>query len=131
MPLRLLTFLALFSLVVAPSCADHSCDPDGLARNAAGANASNCGTVAIGADRAAVDACVMHAFAAHQPFYARYDEQGIDSKLAYLVAGDASGRIFTFNWDGDPSGGSKSHETVDQYECRGPSVNADGTQITC
>ena len=128
-------FSALLVLVALPACSssDRTCDADGLARAAAGDNAIACGTVAIGADRSAVDACVLHAFTAHQPFYARYDMQGIDSKGARLEAGDASGRVFLLTWDGDPSGGSQTHETVDQVECTSPNIDltANNAGFTC
>jgi hypothetical protein len=43
----------------------------------------NCGRASIGgANRSAVDTCVLKAFADGAPFFARYDQQGIDSNVA-------------------------------------------------
>jgi hypothetical protein len=110
---------------------DRTCDVEGMAETLAGPGAKDCGRVSVGGDPKTTDACVIMSFTVHQAFHAWYDQQGTDSKVARLVLGDASGRVFFLLWDSDPSGGSGAHETVDRTECISPVVDSAMTRLDC
>jgi hypothetical protein len=70
--------------------------------------ATDCGHVALDQDSRAVDACVTTAFSSGQPFYARYDLQGIDSNVARGIASNADGEVMLLLWDGYALGESSA-----------------------
>lgn len=108
------------------SCSKKPCDLDLEARERAGANAVDCGRVAIGADRSSTDSCVAQAFQERKPFHARYEAQGIDSRVAWGVIGSASGTVTLLLYDSDPSGGSDVGAVIDARTCEGARLRADG-----
>ena len=59
-----------------------------------------------GAPSTATDQCIADQGAAGAPFYAHYDVQGIDSRVALGVVRDPNGQTSVLLWDSDPSGGS-------------------------
>src|SRR5689334_15896638 len=100
-----------FHLVLAIGCSSECQLIDGL-RDRSGSGARNCGHVALGADRSAVDSCVLLAFENRAPFFAMYDGQGDDSQVAFGIAADAKGTVTFLYWDSDPSGGSNADAVV-------------------
>jgi len=81
--MRLLTMLAV-AIVATQLFAGSSTDRfDAYFEKAKASGYVNCGRVAIGgANRESVDACVLKRLAEGRPFFARYDQQGIDSRIA-------------------------------------------------
>jgi hypothetical protein len=105
-----------------------ACDLDTLLHARAGARAVDCGRVAVGASSVTTDQCVADQNAAGTSFYAHYDAQGIDSRVAYGVVRDPNGQTSVLLWDSDPSGGSGAPARVTEYVCGGdPPVQ---TQLT-
>ena len=105
-----------------------ACDLDILLRARAGSRAVNCGRVALGAPSMTTDQCVADQGAAGAPFYAHYEVQGIDSRVAFGVVRDQSGQTSVLLWDSDPSGGSGAPARITEYVCGGdPPVR---TQLT-
>jgi hypothetical protein len=96
-----------------------ACDLDILLRARAGARAVNCGRVAVGAPSMTTDQCVADQGAAGAPFYAHYDVQGIDSRVAFGVMRDEMGKTSVLLWDSDPSGGSGAPARITEYVCGG------------
>lgn len=115
------------------ACSSEDCDPDAAAASAAGADSIDCGHVPVDGDPAVVDACAADAFAAKRPFRAHYDLQGLDSRIASVIAGTSSGVVQTFSYDSDPSGGGGKHPRLSRAECTGPHVETtDGKKkIVC
>lgn len=108
--------------------ATPACDLDSLLRARAGAGAVNCGRVAVGAPSMTTDQCVADQSAAGAPFFAHYDVQGIDSRVAFGVVRGPNGQTSVLLWDSDPSGGSGAPARVTEYVCGGnPPVQ---TQLT-
>jgi hypothetical protein len=119
--------LAALSWFVSAACVpDQTCDVDQTAQTLVGPDAKDCGHVGVGGDTKSVDACVIASFGAHQAFHARYDQQGFDSKVARVVVGDSSGRVFFLLWDS-----SAPHGTIDRLECLGPVVDSAMTRLDC
>ena len=105
-----------------------ACDLDALLRRRAGAGAVDCGHVAVGAASSATDQCIADRGTAGTSFFARYDVQGIDSRVAFGVVRDPNGQTSVLLWDSDPSGGSGAPARVTEYVCGGdPPVQ---TQLT-
>jgi len=74
------------------------------------------------------DQCVADQSAAGAPFFAHYDVQGIDSRVAFGVVRDPNGQTSVLLWDSDPSGGSGAPARITEYVCGGdPPVQ---TQLT-
>ncbi len=108
--------------------ATPSCDLDTLLRARAGARAVDCGRVAVGAPSMTADQCVADQSTAGAPFFAHYDVQGIDSRVAFGVVRDPNGQTSVLLWDSDPSGGSGAPARITEYVCGGdPPVQ---TQLT-
>ena len=97
------------------------CSIDASARNLAGPGATDCGSVGIGEDPTAVDACVIDAFQKGTAFYAVYEHQGTDSQVMTAFVSDGSS-VWTLNYDSDPSGGSDVGAVIDQSTCIEPTV---------
>ena len=115
----LLVFLACTAS--SDSNAKNGCDIDASARHLAGDGATDCGSVGIGEDNTAIDACVISSFEKHVPFYAVYAQQGEDSQVAMAFVGDGSS-VWTLNYDSDPSGGSDVGAVIYQSTCLEPTV---------
>jgi hypothetical protein len=99
----------------------------------AGEGATDCGTVTVGADSAAVDACVVAAFEAHEAFFAVYELQGIDSQVSTALASDGD-TVWSLFRDSDPSGGSQTGAEITRSDCASPTVEPgpDGHDVlTC
>lgn len=87
---------------------DDNPDPDPLtlsdaktaASNSAGPDATDCGTVDIGADRSTANCCMATSAAGATSAYALYMEQGIDSTVATAVSVDKLGKVTYFLFDG-------------------------------
>jgi hypothetical protein len=95
------------------------CDLDSVLRSRAGRGAVDCGHVAAGASTTETDDCIAAQTEAGVPFYAHYDAQGIDSRVAYGVVRDPSGRTSVLFWDSDPSGGAGAGARVTESVCSG------------
>jgi hypothetical protein len=104
------------------SCSE--CDLTGGLEEQAGPGATDCGRVALGSDPRAVDDCVVAAFTSGQAFFARYERQGKDSKVAFGIAGTNLKRITFLLWDSDPSGGGDSGAVITGSRCEEPRVDA-------
>ena len=91
----------------------------------AGDAARDCGSATNADDRGDVDACVAEAFEAGEPFIARYERAGVDSKVVTAVASNSDGRIKIFQWDSAPCGGPGCDPVTDVQGCSGPSLNPD------
>jgi hypothetical protein len=96
-----------------------ACDLDAWLRQRAGAGAVSCGRVAVGASTADVDRCIADQTSAGHAFYARYDVQGIDSRVALGALRDAAGRASVLQWDSDPSGGGNAGARIIEAVCSG------------
>ncbi|HWR34895.1 MAG TPA: hypothetical protein VN622_03360 [Clostridia bacterium] len=70
-------------------------------RQISGANAKDCGYVRFGESTAQTDQCVMDAYKRHQPFIARYDVKGLDSRLVLGLAGDGTEKIVSVKYDSE------------------------------
>lgn len=68
-------------------------------RQTGGPVAVDCGRVAIREDPTAATDCALKAFTAKQPFFVRYELQGIDSEVAAGLVSDASGRVYGVVYD--------------------------------
>jgi hypothetical protein len=117
-------FVAPFLLLVLTNaCGGDSCDLRADLVLRAGAHATDCGHVELGADTTTVDDCVVDALGTNKPFFAQYDRQGTDSKIVLGIAGDGDGNVVFLLWDGDPSGGSGADPVIMGDECINPSPN--------
>jgi hypothetical protein len=88
-------------------------------RPAAASGRVDCGHVAIDASTAATDQCIADRSAAGTPFFARYDVQGVDSRVALGVVRDPQGQTSVLLWDSDPSGGSGAPARITESVCGG------------
>jgi len=94
----------------------------------AGASTTDCGHVALGADRSVANCCVAINFIRSLPFSVSFDEQGIDSRVARGLMRDAYGTTTLFFFDSDPSGGYRQDNgVVYSRTCKNPTL----TQNPC
>ena len=106
-----------------------ACDLDALLRQRAGAGAVSCGRVAVGAPTADTDRCIADQTAAGHAFYAHYDVQGIDSRVALGALRDGDGRSSVLQWDSDPSGGGNAGARIFETVCDGdPPIQTPATR---
>jgi len=113
-------FVVLIGSIAAASCGSPAgCDLDAVLRRRAGAGAVDCGHVAVGAPTTTADQCIADQTAAGTPFFAHYDVQGIDSRVALGVVRDPQGRTSVLLWDSDPSGGSGVGAQITETVCGG------------
>jgi hypothetical protein len=96
--------LATVFLLLVPSCG-RKCDLEEEVKRRSASGAIDCGHVELGADRSAVDACVVDAFRGMKAFYARYEARGTDSHVVHGVLGSVTGLVTLLVYDGDPGGG--------------------------
>jgi hypothetical protein len=90
---------------------------------AAGAGATNCGHVVLGADRSVANCCVATNFVQRLPFSVTFDEQGIDSRVSRGLALDANGTTTVFFYDGDLTGGNwPAHGVIYSQTCKNPTL---------
>ncbi len=131
---------ALFVLLAAAAGCGSSptCDLDSTLRRRAGGGAVDCGHVAVGAPTTATDQCIADQTARGGPFFARYDLQGIDSRVSVGVVRDPGGRSALMLWDSDPSGGGNAGARITETFCGGdppiqtPLTKPDGfPPVTC
>lgn len=115
-------FLALTSLLTAWGC-QSTCVLDDDVRQFAGNDARDCGTAASADERAPVDECVVEAFEAGEPFIARYERRGVDSKVVTALASNSAGTVKTFQWDQSPCGGPGCDPVTDVQTCIEPSLD--------
>lgn len=103
------------------ACSD-SCELGDDVRLFTGDSARDCGVVTPSDDRAKVDACVVEAFEAGEPFIARYERQGTDSKVIVALAANTEGKVKLFQWDSAPCGGPGCDPVTDVQSCEGPEL---------
>lgn len=120
--MRTFALASLSCLVVASCSSTPPCELHAKLLERAGSGAKDCGHVAIGTDRATVDACVLDAYEKHRPFVAQYDQQGIDSRVIDGLASDAAGHLTVLGYDGDPSGGGGAPPRIEGFVCVNPST---------
>jgi len=108
---------------LAAGCGDK-CDLAEQLESRAGSGAIDCGHVALGESFSEVDICVGEAFESKRPFFARYDQQGRDSKVTLGIAGDSAGNVTVLTWDSDPSGGGGMDPVINGATCVGPKIGA-------
>lgn len=84
---------------------------------AAGPSATACGSVGLGRDRTAVDACAVAAQRANRPFWFAIQQQGVDSEVWSAVVLTSDGTGYSFLYDGDPSGGSQIGARIERSRC--------------
>jgi hypothetical protein len=124
-----LSCAAVACLAAACGSSGSACDLDAFLRQRAGAGAVSCGRVAVGASTAAADQCIADQTAASHAFYARYDVQGIDSRVALGAVRDAAGRSAVLQWDSDPSGGGNAGARILEMVCDGdPPIQTSATR---
>jgi hypothetical protein len=124
--------ILLVTAACAPEPKHHQdrCPPhaklDALVLRDIGANAIDCGCVDENTitRRPAVRRCAAESFAAHRPFRARFDAQGLDSRVTEIMAGTADGRLITYIADGRAPVSTRS-------VCRTPRLSADRQQVYC
>ena len=99
----------------------------------AGSQATDCGQVPFTGNSSSADACSVAAFKAKQPFYVRYDLEGMDSTIAQIFIGTSQGQIYIIFYDSDPSGGSGAAATITEDLCTNPRISTDKgrERITC
>ncbi len=127
------------------SCGDGLNDSTGLdsddfdqkIHSLASQDAIDCGRVAVGEDRETVDNCVIDSFTERQPFYARYDFQGIDSQVAFAIIFHSDGHTDFLQFDSDPLGRGRSDSgIIYKSSCQTPELDhfydqTDGLPIMC
>lgn len=123
------SLLAHFGLGLLLAGCKSECVLDDDVRQFAGNDARDCGTVRPDDERAPVDDCVAEAFEAGEPFIARYEHQGTDSKLVTAVASNSVGTIKIFQWDQAPCGGPDCDPVTDVHACNEPSFNTEASQV--
>lgn len=94
-----------------------TCELDPAQREIAGASATFCGRVALGADRAASRQCAIDAVRAGRAFWVAWQGMGIDSEVWSGFAQAPDGTAYSFLWDGDPSGGSDLGARTQRVRC--------------
>lgn len=121
--------LALSLLV---GCAPEDCDVHAIALDLAGPGAADCGIVAYGDDRTALDECVADAFAGGQPFVAQW-QPGVGDSVGYTALASDGATVWVLGYDSDPSGGSRIGAVVDQWVCENPQpgTSYDAMPIAC
>lgn len=80
-------------------------DLDHKLKRVSGSHAIDCGRVRLRESPAAVSKCAMDANSQDKPFRARFDLKGIDAALAVGFARSPEGKLYAFDWDGNPYGG--------------------------
>lgn len=84
-------------------------------------DAANCGTVLSSEAQLDANTCVAEAFVDGRSFYAVYQLQGFDSSVGAAVTGDASGSVWHWIYDSNPSGGSlPAPSKIERSECSHP-----------
>lgn len=128
-----LEFIVLISLLVA-ACSSMGGRPATFdsflaeVKLAAGAGATDCGHMALGADRSVANCCVAINFIRSLPFSVSFDEQGIDSRVARGLMRNVYGTTTLFYFDSDPSGGYRQDSgVVYSRTCKNPTL----TQNPC
>jgi hypothetical protein len=112
--------LLLSSCALLLGCSSNDCALDDDLRLFAGDSALDCGTADAAHARADVDKCAADAFDAGQPFIARYERTGTDSRLLNAVASNTDGKVKIFRWDSAPCGGPSCNPVTDVQSCDGP-----------
>ena len=96
---------------------DVGCDMPVTAAEVAGSGATDCGSVADGADGTAVWACAVDAFEADTRFFAIWTTHGTDSVLvgAAVYDGETVWRLYQDQLQSE-------HARIDGWECANPAV---------
>ena len=119
--------LAPMACLLLGSC-KSACVLDDDLRQFAGADARDCGTSGSAETRGPVDECAAEAFEAGEPFIARYERMGVDSKVVTAQASNSAGDVKVFQWDSAPCGGSGCDPVTDVQSCLEPSLNAETSE---
>jgi len=82
----------------------------------AGPHAIDCGHLDVAEDRSGVNSCIDRAAKAHSPFIARYEVQGIDSRVMEGIAANDKGEFFRLMYDSDPGGGGRNPEFISESQ---------------
>ncbi|HLW83572.1 MAG TPA: hypothetical protein VKR60_00075 [Candidatus Sulfotelmatobacter sp.] len=96
---RVAALFLIYSLVLSAQIADPSGVMDRRMRSIAGPQALNCGRVEIGADDKTALTCAWKAVRKKQPFFVRYDLQGIDSFVSVGFAGNDDQDVYMIQFD--------------------------------
>lgn len=113
----------IFAVAFGCGKSEAACEMPAVLADLAPEGAQDCGTVPAGGDATAVDACAVAAFQAGTPFFATYEEQGIDSAVSSAIVSDGTA-VWTVYRDSDPSGGSQIGALVQRSACVEPTVAA-------
>jgi hypothetical protein len=105
------------------ACSEDQCELNDDLLLFAGDTARDCGTVGLDDDRATVDACVIDAFESEEPFLARYERYGTDSKVVTALAANGDGEVKLFQWDSAPCGGTGCDAVTDVQSCDGAALS--------
>lgn len=98
-------FVLGFLVALLSGCNDEDTPPITLESfkqeviNTAGKQSINCGNVEANASPLAVNTCISDSFILNQSFYSFYNEQGIDSTLAYAVTMNEGGVVMFWSYD--------------------------------
>lgn len=95
----------------------------------------DCGSVPLDEDASQTNGCVVDAVETGKAFVARYQIQGIDSRLITAFVGDENGQVVRLEYDGSP-GGLNSWEYVSRSKCDRPqladtNLSADSLPLEC
>ncbi len=91
--------------------------------------AVDCGIIPVRTNSEPGHVCAFAAQQAGKGFFLQVQQQGIDSKVADGWVATQDGEVLVFNYDSDPSGGSRTGAVIYQRTCVNPELNA--KQITC
>ena len=125
-------FIFVVSIILS-ACSDSNSDDESvLAKTTfteetialAGKDASNCGTVASSEARDTINSCAIDALNMHQPFYAIYNIQGVDSRVAdSIVYNGTDFYILHFDdWSCWSDGNENCDTSYGVSECVSPSI---------
>lgn len=70
-------------------------------RQTGGEQARDCGYVRLGEAASDTNQCVVASYKSRQPFVARYDVQGVDSRAVFGLAGDGTDKGISVRYDSE------------------------------
>lgn len=101
----------------------------------AGSTARDCGRAELyqPAQQQALDGCVRQAMESNEPFKARHELRGIDSRVSTGVVRTRSGQVFLISYDSAPAGNGfdASAERFWIELCRDPVFSGGPQVLTC
>jgi hypothetical protein len=108
--------------------------PDEYVHILTGPSPLDCGQHAIPATEVALRksiACATETAQRSQAFQAMKQLQGTDSRVYSGLVGDASGRIYVFNYDSSPCGNPGCYGRLTLSQCASPTVSATPMRFEC